>query len=730
MEPNAQPGSQPGDEPKKEAAATGDSHSGPEHQTQNGSDPNVPQEPPASDAASQQADPLGNFWEELQSRSADLRYQPKDDEPENPDDEFFRARQAAGEQASEDARYQPQDDTPQGDQPGGAGDDFLATGDRVARDLSYSPADTAPKVRAPLIGLLRDPDGLNARAVAERFYQRHRDLFTYGGASGGRGATFVYDSRSGMWTADRNRVRNTVTALCLHLADDAYEELAALLPTRQEAVAAGRDTADMDRRIDRLNARIKFCAQGPTMKAARDFGFALVETVIAEETRDMDPDPEMLACKNGLTNLRTKKVRHIRPEDRITRNTGTIYKHDIDYSPWHTVVTQIMGGRADWANAMQLQCGLFLTGYTGQDCGSIFPVWHGDGGNGKNVIADSMLACMGTYARVVNPNVLDEKAKDNSVTYAKAELPGVRFAPASEPQAGMTLHEQFIKDWTGNAKTTARLPYIPEFDFRPQAKIVLLTNPRPRVKGTDDGIWRRVKLIPFEQSFGTQAEVDAAAKMGKTKYLKDTGLLKRFTSKEGREMVLAWAVDGAHRYIQSGGGELKLPREWENATALYRREENQLAQFLTAVSAYVPQHDIDAFEAREKERRDKLEESLYVDKDVLYQLYTEWCEHKGYRQVMSEGVFKRQVLKTDRFCERDKGDEMDTEPMACVEEHSYKRAVQQGGKTRYERRHVYRYFRFNTSPLGARGLVLLEQFAKGIQRPHLNGGHRGAMPGQ
>ena len=78
-----------------------------------------------------------------------------------------------------------------------------------------------------------------------------------------------------------------------------------------------------------------------------------------------------------------------------------------------------------------------------------------------------------------------------------ARLRGTRFVTTTEVEQGRRLSETLIKKITGNDELTARFLYGEFFNFMPTFKIFMATNHKPVIKGTDHGIWRRIKLIPF-----------------------------------------------------------------------------------------------------------------------------------------------------------------------------------------------------------------------------------------
>lgn len=96
----------------------------------------------------------------------------------------------------------------------------------------------------------------------------------------------------------------------------------------------------------------------------------------------------------------------------------------------------------------------------------------------------------------------DERRRGGAPTPDLAKLPGTRLVTAAEPNAGDTLSEKIVKTITGGEKLAVRHLYRDVFEMEPTFKLVISCNQRPAIRGQDKGIWRRVLLVPFTQTFG------------------------------------------------------------------------------------------------------------------------------------------------------------------------------------------------------------------------------------
>jgi putative DNA primase/helicase len=112
--------------------------------------------------------------------------------------------------------------------------------------------------------------------------------------------------------------------------------------------------------------------------------------------------------------------------------------------------------------------------------------------------------------------------------------------------------------------------------FEPTHKFWVESNHKPSVRGVDDGIWSRIKQVPFRQQWREPSD-DAPERAHLP--VQDLGLsAKLLTERAG---VLAWVVGGAQEWYANGLG---TPREVREATAAYRDEQDVLGDFLRTAS--------------------------------------------------------------------------------------------------------------------------------------------------
>jgi putative DNA primase/helicase len=240
-------------------------------------------------------------------------------------------------------------------------------------------------------------------------------------------------------------------------------------------------------------------------------------------------------------------------------------------------------------------------------------VLYGSGANGKSTFLNTSRFLLGDYAQQTPADTLMVR-DGNKSSNDLARLCGTRFVSAVETEEGRRLSEVLIKQLTGGDPIVARFLFHEFFEFIPQFKIFLATNHRPEIHGTDEAIWRRIRLIPFEITI-PEKERD-----------------KNLESKLRSELsgILNWAVEGCLAWRRDG---LQAPEEVKKATTAYRLEMDSLASFF--------------------EDRCLIDSSLRVPAKDLYAAYQAWCNDNAEREVSSTTFGKR--LKERQFTPKKTG---------------------------------------------------------------------------
>ncbi len=276
---------------------------------------------------------------------------------------------------------------------------------------------------------------------------------------------------------------------------------------------------------------------------------------------ELDADPWVLGVRNGVVNLKDGGLLAPDPTMLITRQAAAEYHDDAQCPRWLAFLNQVFDGDADTIGFVQRALGYTLTGTTTEE---VLFICYGFGANGKSVFGNVVGHILGDYSQVAPPSLLTVRREgDAGPRNDIARLCGARLSQINELQQGDRLDEQVVKMLAGREAMSARYLYGEFFDFWPTAKPWLRTNHRPIVTGEDDGIWRRLMLIPFKRKFPEKE--------------RDPWLESKLL--EERDGILAWMVQGCLDWKRNGG--LKPSALVRRESAGYRKESDLLGEFLS-----------------------------------------------------------------------------------------------------------------------------------------------------
>lgn len=304
---------------------------------------------------------------------------------------------------------------------------------------------------------------------------------------------------------------------------------------------------------------------------------------LSRPVRDLDADPLAFNVENGT--LRFIQVEEPDPEnpdpnpetermikiwkvglheharaDMISKLGPVAYDPKAGCPIFDTFLKRILPSEAV-REYVQRFFGYSLTALTKEQ---VFMLFHGEGANGKSTLVDVISKICGDYATSVPIATLvgEDRRKGAEATPDLVRLPGARLVRSAEPKEGVSFDESLIKQLTSGEPILVRRLNEEFVEVYPTFKLVISMNRKPPIKGNDDGIWRRVSLVPFDQQIPAHE--------------RDKDLPEKLW--EERSGILNWLIAGALDYFMRG--RLDPPQEVLSATQEYRDESDLMGAFV------------------------------------------------------------------------------------------------------------------------------------------------------
>jgi putative DNA primase/helicase len=344
----------------------------------------------------------------------------------------------------------------------------------------------------------------------------------------------------------------------------------------------GRD-ADAIPDPDRRKALLRHALKSEERRRILDLlALAQAAPTIRVDASAWDARPLLWGTRNGVVDLETDRFRPGLTSDRITKVSPVAYNADAHCPRFERMIAGIFADAPDVVPYLQRAFGYCLTGLTSEQ---VFWILWGLGSNGKSTLMEILQYVFGPYAWTMP---FPTAAWTTTISeYQRAELPGRRLVSASEVTHRGHLHEDFIKSLTGSDTVNARRIYGRPFTFTPVGKFWLRCNERPIIKDLTHSMWRRVKLVPFVQTFPVDKTLAPA-------------LLAEAPG------ILNWLLRGCRLWRTEG---LCEPSCVQVATADYRASSDVLTEFLADRCVVLP--------------------GVSVGGRELYATYVDWEHRRG-----------------------------------------------------------------------------------------------------
>ncbi len=277
---------------------------------------------------------------------------------------------------------------------------------------------------------------------------------------------------------------------------------------------------------------------------------------------ELDSHPTLLNCRNGTLNIETGELSPHSSDQMLTQMANVDFDAGASCPQWLNTLDLVFDG-----DLVLFSYAQELIGYTlaGGNPSAILPIFHGNGNNGKSTIWLTVVGLLGDYAMVGNRELVLGSRTEHQTMFA--DLYKKRLVAVAEPEEGSSLKEAEVKRLTGSDNIRARRMREDHWEFAPTHTLWIASNHKPKVNGNDEGIWRRLKLIPFDVDLSkvTTPKID----------------FHLWLLENEAAGILNWAIRGYRRW-QERGGKFADPEIVKMATAEYREAEDVWGQWIAA----------------------------------------------------------------------------------------------------------------------------------------------------
>lgn len=277
--------------------------------------------------------------------------------------------------------------------------------------------------------------------------------------------------------------------------------------------------------------------------------------------KDLDSDCFALCTPEATYDLRKGMdgAHEHSPEDFITKITSVSPGHKGE-EIWQDCLNLIFQSNQELIDYVQMVCGLASIGKVYLEA---LIIAYGDGRNGKSTFWNVISHVLGLYSGNISADTLTVGCRRN-IKPEMAEVKGKRLLIAAEMQEGARLNDSTVKQLCSTDDIFAEKKYKDPFSFKPCHTLVLYTNHLPRVSATDDGIWRRLIVIPFNAKITGKSDIKNYGE-----YLYDNA----------GGSILAWVIEGARKVIEMNYS-IPAPACVQDAINEYRSQNDWFSHFL------------------------------------------------------------------------------------------------------------------------------------------------------
>jgi len=223
----------------------------------------------------------------------------------------------------------------------------------------------------------------------------------------------------------------------------------------------------------------------------------------------------LMCFNNGVVDIKNKLFRPGQPSDYISLTTRIDYQPmsyyaidcKIEYEEKISSIRTFFSQLFPIVSLERYMMDHLASVLIGEKIEQVFNIYVGSGSNGKSLLVELMKACMGDYKELAPINMItDKRTTTGSATPELMKLKGARYAVFQEPEKNTPVNEGFIKELSGESEITGRPLFGETETFSLQVNFAACMNSLFDIKGVDDAIWRRLKVVMFMSKFADEGE--------------------------------------------------------------------------------------------------------------------------------------------------------------------------------------------------------------------------------
>ena len=330
---------------------------------------------------------------------------------------------------------------------------------------------------------------------------------------------------------------------------------------------------------------------------------------LATASNEFDLIPELINFTNGTYNLETSVLQPHNPDDMLTKIINFDYDADAKCPHWLTFINRVVDNDQNIIEYLQKACGYSISGTVSEE--KVFYV-YGAGGNGKSVFFNILMEIFKDFVIKTPTEMLLQKSFDG-IPNDVVRMKGARMVVAAEMPENRNLNESKLKDLSGGDALTGRYLFQEYVEFKPMHSLWLYGNSKPKIVGTDNGIWRRIVILPFRVTIPDNERIP--------RHILQANLL---SNKQG---IFNWLIEGLSKYNSQG---LKLPAILVEEMNEYRASLDETVSFISDCCII-----------------DKKAECMGSD---LVNSYETWCQNHGITSSGKKKLYEKLSNKGFEKC--------------------------------------------------------------------------------